>query len=40
MTGLPYDGRDRGAPEWTSDISPEEFQDKLVEPSSPPRWST
>jgi len=31
MTGLPYDGRDRGAPEWTSDISPEEFQDKLVE---------
>jgi hypothetical protein len=31
MTGLPYDGRDRRAPEWSSDISPEEFQDKLVE---------
>ncbi|KLO42393.1 hypothetical protein ABW17_12215 [Mycobacterium nebraskense] len=31
MTGLPYDGRDRGAPEWTSTLSPEEFQHKLVE---------
>jgi pyrroloquinoline quinone (PQQ) biosynthesis protein C len=31
MTGLPYDGRDRRAPEWNSDISPDEFQDKLVE---------
>ncbi|BBY38020.1 hypothetical protein MMAN_21540 [Mycobacterium mantenii] len=31
MTGLPYDGRDRGAPEWTSSISPEEFQAQLVE---------
>jgi pyrroloquinoline quinone (PQQ) biosynthesis protein C len=31
MTGLPYDGRDRRAPEWNSDISPDDFQDKLVE---------
>ncbi len=31
MTGLPYDGRDRGVPKWTSDISPEEFQAQLVE---------
>jgi pyrroloquinoline quinone (PQQ) biosynthesis protein C len=31
MTGLPYDGRDRRTPEWTSDSSPEEFQDRLVE---------
>ncbi len=31
MTGLPYDGRDRREPEWTSSRSPEEFQDRLVE---------
>lgn len=31
MTGLPYDGRGRGVPDWTSDITPDEFQDRLVE---------
>lgn len=31
MTGLPYDGRDRRAPERTSGISPEDFQAQLVE---------
>lgn len=31
MTGLPYDGRGRRAPEWTSSVSPDEFEAKLVE---------
>ena len=31
MTGLPYDGRDRGAPQWRASISPDEFQDQMIE---------
>lgn len=31
MTGQPYDGRSRRAPEWVSGDSPDEFQNRLVE---------
>ena len=31
MTGLPYDGRDRRAPEWVSGDSPEVFETRLIE---------
>jgi hypothetical protein len=31
LTGQPYDGRDRRAPEWTSGDTPEVFQTRLVE---------
>ncbi|MBX7430519.1 iron-containing redox enzyme family protein [Mycobacterium sp. Y57] len=31
MTGLPYDGRSRRVPDWTSDVSPDKFEDLLVE---------
>jgi pyrroloquinoline quinone (PQQ) biosynthesis protein C len=31
MTGQPYDGRDRQAPQWVNGLTPEEFSDRLVE---------
>ncbi len=31
MTGQPYDGRGRQAPEWTSGLKPDEFERKLIE---------
>jgi pyrroloquinoline quinone (PQQ) biosynthesis protein C len=30
MAGMPYDGRDRRAPEWTGGMKPDQFQDALV----------
>ena len=31
MTGLPYDGRSRRPPTWNSEVSPQDFEAKLVE---------